>query len=65
MMAVTLRIVAKTLFDADVEAEVEAIGRAMHVSVRRFTRAMYAVGAAAEPPAAAEQLPLPRAPGGC
>jgi cytochrome P450 len=38
MTVVTLRIVAKTLFDADVRAEVEEIGRAMDVSVNMFTR---------------------------
>ncbi|HET6249415.1 MAG TPA: cytochrome P450 [Tepidisphaeraceae bacterium] len=40
MMKVTLRIVAKTLFDADLEDEVEAIGQAMHISVGMFTRTM-------------------------
>ena len=44
MMRVTLRIVAKTLFDADVRAEVEEIGAAMNVSVRMFTRAMSPFG---------------------
>src|SRR5205085_3274413 len=38
MTQVTLRIVAKTLFDADVRAEVEEIGRARDVSVNMFTR---------------------------
>jgi cytochrome P450 len=38
MMRTTLRIVAKTLFDADVASEVEEIGRAMDVTVRMFTR---------------------------
>lgn len=40
MMRLTLRIVAKTLFDADVAAEVDEIGRAMDVSVGMFARAM-------------------------
>ena len=44
MMQVTLRIVAKTLFDADVRAEVDEIGAAMDVSVRMFTRAMSPFG---------------------
>ena len=44
MMQVTLRVVAKTLFDADVRAEVDAIGEAMDVSVRMFTRAMSPFG---------------------
>ena len=40
MMQLTLRIVAKTLFDADVASEVDAIGHAMDVSVGMFARAM-------------------------
>jgi cytochrome P450 len=44
MMEVTLRVVAKTLFDADVRAEVDQIGRAMDVSVKMFTRAMSPLG---------------------
>ena len=44
MMRITLRIVAKTLFDADVQAEVEEIGAAMHVSVNMFTRTMSPAG---------------------
>jgi cytochrome P450 len=40
MMHLTLRIVAKTLFDADVAADVDAIGYAMDVSVGMFARAM-------------------------
>ena len=40
MMKLTLRVVAKTLFDADVAAEVDAIGRAMDISVGMFQRAM-------------------------
>ena len=40
MMKLTLRIVAKTLFDADVAAEVDAIGNAMDISVSMFSRAM-------------------------
>lgn len=44
MMQVTLRVVAKTLFDADVRAEVDELGEAMDVSVRMFTRAMSPFG---------------------
>ena len=40
MMNLTLRIVAKTLFDADVAADVDPIGQAMDVSVGMFQRAM-------------------------
>ena len=40
MMRLTLRVVAKTLFDADVAADVEVIGRAMDISVGMFQRAM-------------------------
>ena len=40
MMKVTLRIVAKTLFDAEVESDLEAIGKAMDISVGMFTRTM-------------------------
>lgn len=40
MMRLTLRIVAKTLFDADVAAEVDVIGHAMDISVGMFARAM-------------------------
>jgi len=40
MMALTLRIVAKTLFDSDIAAEVGALGEAMDISVGRFARAM-------------------------
>lgn len=40
MMRLTLRVVAKTLFDSEVGDEVDAIGRAMEVSVGMFTRAM-------------------------
>lgn len=40
MMKVTLRIVAKTLFDAEVEADLDSIGRAMDVAVGMFTRTM-------------------------
>jgi cytochrome P450 len=53
MMRVTLRIVAKTLFDADVRAEVDEIGAAMDVSVRMFTRAMSPFGPVLN------RLPLP------
>jgi cytochrome P450 len=44
MMEVTLRVVAKTLFDADVRTEVDEIGRAMDISVGMFTRAMSPLG---------------------
>jgi cytochrome P450 len=44
MMRITLRVVAKTLFDADVRAEVEEIGEAMDISVKMFTRAMSPFG---------------------
>jgi cytochrome P450 len=44
MMRITLRVVAKTLFDADVASEVDEIGRAMDVSVKMFTRAMSPFG---------------------
>ena len=40
MMRLTLRIVAKTLFDADVGAQVETISHAMDISVGMFVRAM-------------------------
>jgi cytochrome P450 len=40
MMKVTLKIVAKTLFDADVDSEVDTIGKAMDISVGMFTRTM-------------------------
>ena len=44
MMQYTLAVVAKTLFDADVESQVAEIGQAMHTSVRMFTRAMIPFG---------------------
>jgi cytochrome P450 len=44
MMKLTLRVVAKTLFDADVAAEVDAIGDAMDISVGMFVRAMSSWG---------------------
>jgi cytochrome P450 len=44
MMELTLAIVAKTLFDADVETEVKQIGDAMNISVGMFTRAMLPFG---------------------
>ena len=44
MMELTLAIVAKTLFDAEVEAEVKQIGDAMNISVGMFTRAMLPFG---------------------
>ena len=40
MMGYTLRVVAKTLFDAELEEQIRAIGHAMDVSVKMFTRAM-------------------------
>jgi cytochrome P450 len=40
MMRLTLRVVAKTLFDADVGADVETISHAMDISVGMFVRAM-------------------------
>jgi cytochrome P450 len=44
MMQLTLEVVSKTLFDADVASEVAAIGAAMDVTVRMFTRAMIPFG---------------------
>lgn len=44
MMRLTLSVVAKTLFDADVESDVAEIGQAMDVSVRMFKRAMVPFG---------------------
>jgi cytochrome P450 len=44
MMEVTLRVVSKTLFDADVREEVNEIGRAMDTNVRMFTRALSPLG---------------------
>lgn len=44
MMQLTLAVVAKTLFDADVESDVEAIGKAMDISVGMFKRAMIPFG---------------------
>jgi cytochrome P450 len=44
MMQLTLEVVSKTLFDAEVASEVSAIGAAMDVSVRMFTRAMMPFG---------------------
>jgi len=40
MMRLTLRVVAKTLFDSDVESEVDALGEAMNIVVARFIRAV-------------------------
>jgi cytochrome P450 len=40
MMKVTLRIVARTLFAAEVGEEIDAIGKAMDISVGMFTRTM-------------------------
>jgi len=53
MMKLTLRIVAKTLFDADVAAEVDEIGSAIGVMVPMFTRAMSPWGPLLD------RLPLP------
>jgi cytochrome P450 len=39
MTRLTLEVVAKTLFDADIESEVDEIGRAMAVTVTMFDRA--------------------------
>lgn len=39
MMRVTLRVVAKTLFDAELPADIEEIGAAMDVLVKMFRRA--------------------------
>jgi cytochrome P450 len=44
MMQLTLEVVSKTLFDADVASDVQAIGAAMDTSVRMFTRAMVPLG---------------------
>jgi cytochrome P450 len=38
MMRLTLDIVAKTLFDADVSREAEAVGSALHLLMRRFMK---------------------------
>ncbi|MDB5357168.1 MAG: Cytochrome [Phycisphaerales bacterium] len=40
MMKVTLRIVCKTLFDAEIESDLDAIGHAMDIAVGMFTRTM-------------------------
>ena len=53
MMAITLQIVAKTLFDADIEQDVDAIGGAVDISVKMFTRAMAPWGPILD------RLPLP------
>lgn len=53
MMKVTLRIVAKTLFDAEVERDIDQIGRAMDISIGMFTRTMAPWGALLN------KLPLP------
>jgi cytochrome P450 len=44
MMQLTLAIVSKTLFDADVDSDVHALGRDMDITVRMFTRAMMPFG---------------------
>ena len=54
MMRVTLRIVAKTLFDAEVEQEIEQIGADMDLTVGMFTRTMAPWGKVLD------RLPLPR-----
>src|SRR5207248_2267044 len=41
MMGVTLRVVAKTLFDAELPADIEQIGTAMDVLVKMFSRATH------------------------
>jgi cytochrome P450 len=53
MMQLTLSIVCKTLFDADVQSEIEQIGRDMDRTVRMFTRAMTPMGRVID------MLPLP------
>ena len=40
MMRLTLRIVAKTLFDSELDSEIEMLGSAMNVVVERFMRAV-------------------------
>jgi cytochrome P450 len=44
MMEVTLRVVAKTLFDAELPADIERIGAAMDVLVKMFSRATHPFG---------------------
>ena len=44
MMEVTLRVVAKTLFDAELPADIEQIGEAMDVLVKMFSRATHPFG---------------------
>jgi cytochrome P450 len=44
MMRLALQIVSKTLFGAEVEGEIEEIGRAMEVIVGRFTRLLSPFG---------------------
>ena len=44
MMQLTLAVVAKTLFDADVQSDVAVIGQAMDTSVKMFRRAMIPFG---------------------
>jgi cytochrome P450 len=44
MMAVTLRIVAKTLFDAELPRDIDEIGAAMDVLVKMFRRATNPLG---------------------
>lgn len=44
MMRLTLAVVAKALFDADVEWEAEAIGKALRASIEYFNRAMGVFG---------------------
>ena len=44
MMRLALQIVSKTLFGAEVEGEIEEIGRAMEIIVGRFTRLLSPIG---------------------
>src|SRR4051812_1716065 len=44
MMEVTLRVVAKTLFDAELPADIDQIGAAMDVLVKMFSRATHPFG---------------------
>jgi cytochrome P450 len=44
MMEVTLRVVAKTLFDAELPADIDEIGAAMDVLVKMFRRATHPFG---------------------
>ena len=44
MMEVTLRVVAKTLFDAELASDIDEIGTAMDVLVKMFSRATHPFG---------------------